>query len=131
MEAIRLADDPRVYPSAVFDLDLGPCETLSQLDAVAVAVVGLPVGLELDRRRDDDSARKGPVEVIRVQSVDDVTDPNRLAAWDAGQQDHDAKLGERIASVCERRRLKAWIGQCQGVSEQHGSHAITSIGTVL
>ena len=83
-------------------------------DPRAVAVVGHPVRLELERDVGDDRDREQPVEVGRVEPVDDVGQTDRRPALEAGEQVDDPDRGERVAGLGDGRRRDGRVGQAVG-----------------
>ena len=71
--------------------------------------VGEPVRLELHGHRGNDRARKRPVEIVGVETVDDVTQSNGHAPRYACQQVRDAQRREGITRLSDRRRLQVRI----------------------
>ena len=65
-----------------------------------------------------DRSREDPVEVGRVETVDDVGQPDRPAARDAGEQVDDAERRERIAGLRDDRRRDVRVGQAGGCRSQ-------------
>ena len=80
-------------------VSVGPDRSVVDLDPRAVAVVGHPVGLELERHIGHDRHREQPVEIRRVQPVGDVGQADRPAALEPGDQvdDPDVVKGSRAS----------------------------------
>ena len=95
-------------------VSVGPSGPSSIDDAGAVAIVGHPVRLELERDVGDDRDREQPVEIGRVEPVDDVGESDRRAALEPGQQVDDADGRERVARLRDRRRRDVRIGHPVG-----------------
>ena len=87
-------------------------------DAGAVPVVGHPVGLELEHDIRHDRGAEQPVEVGRVQPLDDVGHANRTSPLEAREQIDDADRGERIASLGDGRWGDRRIRQAVGSRTQ-------------
>ncbi len=109
--ALRLANDPRVDPARVLDRDRRPVRSVLDDDPGAVAVVGHPVGLELERDVGDDRRAEQPVEVRGVEPIGDVGDPDRPPALEPGQQVDHPDGRERVAGLGDRRRVDDRIRQ--------------------
>jgi hypothetical protein len=109
--ALGLAHDPRVHPARVLDRHGRTIRAIVDDDPRRVAVIAHPVRLELEGDVRDDRGREDPVEVICVEPVDDVGDPDRPATLDAGKKRDDSQPAERVADLRERGRLNVRFGQ--------------------
>ena len=116
--AQRLADDPRVDPTRVLDRDRRPERAVVDRDPGAVPIVGHPVRLELERDVGDDRDREQPVEIGRVEPVDDIGQSDGRAPLEAGQQVDDPDGRERVAGLRDDRRREDRIGQPGGCRTQ-------------
>ena len=118
--ALGLADDPRVDAAASpRSRSSAPYGAVVERRSPSVAVVGHPVRLELEDRVGDDAVGEEPVEVGRVQPIDDVGDPDRPAALESGEQADDPGGRERVAGFGDRRRAEVRLGQARrGVAER-------------
>ena len=77
-----------------------------------------PVRLELDQRGHDHVARERPVDVVGVELVDDVADPDRDAPLEARHQVHHAQLRERVAGLGDGGRLEVRVWQARCLDER-------------
>src|SRR5262249_8075991 len=103
-------------------------EAVGELDAVAVAVVRHPVGLQLDDRPDHHGTRERPVDVLAVELVDDVADADGDAQRDAREQMNDAQLPERISHLGQDGRLDVRVGQaCDFAKGEHGRTRLPAV----
>jgi len=93
---------------------IGAVRAVRELDARAVPVVGEPVRLEGNRDVDHDGGREDPVEVGRVQPIDDVGDPGRPAALDPGEQVDHPEGREGIVRFGDDRRREVHVRQAGG-----------------
>ena len=82
-------------------------------DAGRVPVVGHPVRLELEQHVDDDRAAEQPVEVGRVELVDEVVEADRAAALEPGDEVDDAERRERVAGLGDDRRAEVGGGHAR------------------
>ena len=89
---------------------VGAERTVLEDDPRAVAVVGHPVGLQLEGDGGHDRDGEQPVEVGRIQAIDDVGEPDRRAALEPSQQVDDPHGRERIARFGDGRRHDAGSG---------------------
>ena len=96
---LDLTHDPGIDAIAVLDAELLADRARLEADAVMVAEVGAPVGLQLHDGGHDHGAGEGPVEVIPIEPLDDVAHADGLTTRQACHQVQDPQLRERIAGL--------------------------------
>ena len=109
---------------------VGPVSPVGDDDPRAVAVVGHPVRLELERHVGDDRGREEPVEVRGVQPVGDVGHADRAAALETRHEIDDAQARERIPCLADGRRRHAGSGMPAGAGRSGPSPMVAVAASV-
>jgi hypothetical protein len=104
--ALDLAHQPRLHARAVLDRQLVAGRSIGQVKACLRSEIGDPVGLQLYEDGGDNGSRERPIQVLRVEAVDNVAQPHRNAARQARDRVRHAQGREGVARVGHDRRTQ-------------------------
>ena len=102
-DSLRLTHDPRVHPAGILDRHGCSAVHLVDDDSGRVAVVGHPVGLQLEQRIRDDALAEQPIQVRGIEPVHDRGQRDRAAPPQPRDEVDHAQDRERIAGFSDDR----------------------------